>query len=337
MCLQLQGRAPTGTISGSKYQDLDGNGGNETTNPLSGWTFNLIDAGQNTVDSDTTVAGGSFSFANVTPGTYELCEVPQAGWTPTDPSTGCRTVVVTAGQDTVANFWNFQLQDITLTKTAETTWKRNNDWTIEKVVSDSDESEQASVTVNLNDGNSETVTWKVTATKTTTHSATVYGSVTITNPNPIALSVTTLTDVYDDTAVSFTDCSFPKSVPANDSVVCAYTIRPPPVRRICCQTAQTPSTPRGALRRPHRRRRRQRHRHLPALTTLATPTRSTSPTTILIPTLHGTTARRPSPRPTRSHSTAALSSTISRASRPTGSITPQRSPRPATTTAPQSW
>ncbi|MCA9831683.1 MAG: VWA domain-containing protein, partial [Dehalococcoidia bacterium] len=40
---------PTGTISGSKYQDLDGNGGNETTNPLSGWTFNLIDAGQNTV------------------------------------------------------------------------------------------------------------------------------------------------------------------------------------------------------------------------------------------------------------------------------------------------
>ncbi len=82
-----------------------------------------------------------------------------------------------------------------------------------------------SATVNLNDGQNQTVTWKVTTTKTSTYSAKVTGTVTVTNPNPIGLTVNLNDTYYGGTRprsatapVRFTPLA------AGATVTCDYTI-----------------------------------------------------------------------------------------------------------------
>ncbi|GAB3908882.1 hypothetical protein GCM10029964_109430 [Kibdelosporangium lantanae] len=80
------GPGPVPTISGTKYEDVNGNGVRDTGEPgLAGWTIDLSLNGS-PVTSTTTDANGDYTFAlnaNTLPvgaGTYTLTERQQPGW-----------------------------------------------------------------------------------------------------------------------------------------------------------------------------------------------------------------------------------------------------------------
>ena len=100
------------SISGVKFNDLNGGGTRDPLDPgLSGWTI-YIDANSNSVFDagetfTTTAADGSYSFANLGPGTYRIREVNQNGWIQTSTNPG--NIVGSSGTNvTNTNFGNFQ-------------------------------------------------------------------------------------------------------------------------------------------------------------------------------------------------------------------------------------
>ncbi len=116
--LTIENCPTTGSISGSKYNDLNGNSEVDNGEPkLSNWTIQLKDDGGNVVAS-TTTSNGDYSFSNVTPGLYHVCEVQQSGWIATlPPPDACWTVDLASGQDvTAANFLNRQVGTIIIRK-----------------------------------------------------------------------------------------------------------------------------------------------------------------------------------------------------------------------------
>jgi protocatechuate 3,4-dioxygenase beta subunit len=81
---------PSGSISGSKFEDLNLNGRWDIGEPgVAGWTIYLtgIDANNAVVSiSTTTDAAGHYSFTGLIPGMYYVSEESRAGWFPTTPS-----------------------------------------------------------------------------------------------------------------------------------------------------------------------------------------------------------------------------------------------------------
>ena len=76
------GNFETITISGQKYEDVNGNGGRDAGEPgIAGWTI-LLDAGADgTVDDmRTTASDGSYDFADLGPGVYRVREEQRPGW-----------------------------------------------------------------------------------------------------------------------------------------------------------------------------------------------------------------------------------------------------------------
>jgi len=94
------------TISGMKFNDLNGNGIRDTGEPgLANWTIKVTDSSGNT-QTVVTDSAGNYSFTVPAPGTYTVAEVWQPGWTQTAPTTpGTYTVTVSGGQ--VVNNKNF--------------------------------------------------------------------------------------------------------------------------------------------------------------------------------------------------------------------------------------
>ena len=88
---------PRNVISGIKFKDLNLNGLRDASEPgLFGWTI-FIDANNNSLldsseASTTTDGNGSFTFSNLTAGTYIIREVQQSGWVQTTPDPAPRTV-----------------------------------------------------------------------------------------------------------------------------------------------------------------------------------------------------------------------------------------------------
>ncbi len=105
-----------GSISGHKWEDVDGDSywdGGEPT--LDGWTIFLDEDGNKTLDagelSTTTSGGGVYSFSNLVPGDYDVCEVLEPGWTRTLPGVGldCYYLTVLPGQNLIDyDFGNFK-------------------------------------------------------------------------------------------------------------------------------------------------------------------------------------------------------------------------------------
>ncbi|MEG4504951.1 SdrD B-like domain-containing protein, partial [Microcoleus sp. F6_B4] len=101
-----------GSINGLKFNDGNGNGTQESEETgLSGWQIFLDANGNNSLDSgETTVTtdnSGNYSFNNLNPGTYNVREVQQTGWTQTtaDPA----AVNLGSGESRSGiNFGNFQ-------------------------------------------------------------------------------------------------------------------------------------------------------------------------------------------------------------------------------------
>ncbi|MCA9327082.1 VWA domain-containing protein [Candidatus Saccharibacteria bacterium] len=108
------------TAGGYKWEDHNGNGQRDQNDQgLSGWTIFIDENDNQTLDNGevltTTSTDGSYTFSNLGPGTYVVCEVQQNGWTQTYPGgTGCHELKVTdsgQAQDDV-NFGNFKNADI---------------------------------------------------------------------------------------------------------------------------------------------------------------------------------------------------------------------------------
>ena len=108
----------SGTITGSKFEDYDGDGVRDDGEAgLSGWTVFLdadqdgqFDAGE---VSTVTASDGSYSFLDLSPGAYTLAEVLQTGWVQTRPGDNSHAVVVVADQTTAdVDFGNFHLAQI---------------------------------------------------------------------------------------------------------------------------------------------------------------------------------------------------------------------------------
>jgi len=88
----------TGSLQGSKYHDLNGNGQRDFGEPmLPGWQINLHSSGL-LVNSVTTDGAGYYSFTNLQPGVYTVSEVQKPSWTQTAPLSGVHTVNLQALQ-----------------------------------------------------------------------------------------------------------------------------------------------------------------------------------------------------------------------------------------------
>ena len=102
------------SISGTKFNDLNGNGSRDLAEPaLSGWKIRISKDG-NQLDSSVTDGSGNYVFSNLSGGTYTLTEANQNGWTQTfPPSAGSHSVPVSSGSTiTGKDFGNFRLGSI---------------------------------------------------------------------------------------------------------------------------------------------------------------------------------------------------------------------------------
>ena len=113
-----------GSISGLKFNDLNGNGIQNAGEPgLQGLTV-FIDANQNGVfdtgeTSTTTDANGNFTFTGLAPGTYSVLQAPQAGIVQTTPNPAAITLI--SGQNVSGvNFGDFRLISISGVKFQDT-------------------------------------------------------------------------------------------------------------------------------------------------------------------------------------------------------------------------
>ncbi len=102
------------TVSGVKFEDVNMNSSKDNDEPtLQGWTINLTGCAYMGINQDctpvtaTTVTGanGAYSFGDLYPGDYTLCEVQQNGWMQTYPTdnNGCQLVSFTFRDESPAN------------------------------------------------------------------------------------------------------------------------------------------------------------------------------------------------------------------------------------------
>ncbi len=98
-------------FSGMKFEDLNGNGAKDAGEPgLKDWTIKLM-SGATEISSTQTAADGSYSFIGITPGSYTVQEVAQAGWTqsyPASPGTHAITLVSGVAGPTDLDFGNWK-------------------------------------------------------------------------------------------------------------------------------------------------------------------------------------------------------------------------------------
>jgi parallel beta-helix repeat protein len=99
---------PTGSISGTEYLDVTGNGATADDTPLSGVTV-FLDTNNNGIlnsgePTTTTLADGSYSFANLPAGNYVVRQVTPTGDIRTAPATSDNySLSLTAGQNSTGN------------------------------------------------------------------------------------------------------------------------------------------------------------------------------------------------------------------------------------------
>jgi len=112
------GERPLGSISGTKYEDLTGNGQSADDVGLAGTTI-YLDANNNGVlnageTSTVTGAGGQYTFTGLLPGTYTVREVVPTGYIRTGPTLSDNYVVtIGVGQAaTGKDFANFEKCDM---------------------------------------------------------------------------------------------------------------------------------------------------------------------------------------------------------------------------------
>jgi hypothetical protein len=93
------------SISGTKFNDTDGNGIWDAGEPgLAGWVIYLERPAGKTLATNTTAIDGKYGFLYLTPGEYTLREVSKPGWNQTVPDGGRYSVDLTADSVTDKDF-----------------------------------------------------------------------------------------------------------------------------------------------------------------------------------------------------------------------------------------
>lgn len=101
------GNFQLGLITGAKFNDVNGDGARQAGEPgLQGWTIQLMNTSNSVLQTTTTGADGSYSFAGLTAGPYRVREVGQTGWVQTTVNPGDVTVLSGTAVDAV--FGNFK-------------------------------------------------------------------------------------------------------------------------------------------------------------------------------------------------------------------------------------
>jgi hypothetical protein len=101
----------SGSISGTKYQDLTGNGISADDTPLGGVTIKLYSGNSATgtpIATTTTANDGTYSFGKLAPGTYFVQETVPSGWTQTAGASGYVVTVAPGSSNTGNNFADFK-------------------------------------------------------------------------------------------------------------------------------------------------------------------------------------------------------------------------------------
>jgi Ca2+-binding RTX toxin-like protein len=142
---------PLGSIQGSKWNDVNGNGvWDEGEKALAGWTIYIDSVTNGKLDpweiSTVTNADGQYTFSNLGPGEYAIREVNQTGWIQTFPTTPYALNLKAGEKLTGINFGNyFQLPKINLSPSNQT------------VVEGLTTPQNASYTVTLSQASNQTV------------------------------------------------------------------------------------------------------------------------------------------------------------------------------------
>src|SRR6266545_467947 len=96
-----------GSVSGSVFKDLNGNGTQDTgESGLGGVTIQLLDSNGTVIATTTTAGDGSYIFTGVTPGSYTVRETDPTGYVSTTPNTV--PVTIGTGGAASANFGDQQ-------------------------------------------------------------------------------------------------------------------------------------------------------------------------------------------------------------------------------------
>ena len=96
------GNFSPGTFTGTVYNDLNGDGIHEPTEPaLEGWTIDLLNQAGTLVATTTSNAAGQYTFTDVSAGVYTIEEIVQTGWYITEPTNppGTYTETAQSGSD----------------------------------------------------------------------------------------------------------------------------------------------------------------------------------------------------------------------------------------------
>jgi Ca2+-binding RTX toxin-like protein len=113
-------KIPLGSIQGSKWNDVNGNGvWDKGEKALAGWKIYIDSVTNGKLDpweiSTVTNADGQYTFSNLGPGEYAILEVNQTGWIQTFPTTPYALNLKAGEKLTGINFGNyFQLPKINL-------------------------------------------------------------------------------------------------------------------------------------------------------------------------------------------------------------------------------
>ncbi|MCX6674722.1 MAG: hypothetical protein NTY37_13200 [Methanothrix sp.] len=97
------------SISGMKYNDLNGNGANDGEPGMEGWKITLSGTteGNEAAQKElTTAKDGSYRFESLMPGTYTITEAEQSGWVRTAPADGSYSVALLDADLTGKDFGN---------------------------------------------------------------------------------------------------------------------------------------------------------------------------------------------------------------------------------------
>jgi hypothetical protein len=97
------------SISGMKYNDLNGNGANDGEPGMEGWKITLSGTtqGNEAVQKElTTAKDGSYRFETLLPGTYTITEAEQSGWVRTAPAEGSYSIALSDADITGKDFGN---------------------------------------------------------------------------------------------------------------------------------------------------------------------------------------------------------------------------------------
>jgi hypothetical protein len=151
------------TITGVKYTDLTGNSFSADDTPLGGVTVNLYqgtDASGTFITSTTTAADGSYSFSNLSPGTYFVQETVPSGYVQTGGDAG---YVVTVGGNGIGSGGTAADNDFDNFKTGRITGKKFTDITGNSF--SADDTVLGDVTINLYRGTDASGTF-ITSTTT---------------------------------------------------------------------------------------------------------------------------------------------------------------------------